>query len=61
MLPLTVYKKNSDDSVSSIKITADNISKFVTVSAVKKGSNLKIVFDIDFGDYSTLNDGKTNP
>lgn len=61
IVPLTVYRKNSDGTVSSVKITSDNIQKFVTVKTVKRGSNLKLSFNIDFGEYSTLCDGVTNP
>ena len=59
-VPLTVYKKNSDGTTDSVTITATNVSDYVSVKKAEKvGDNLKIVFEINFGDYSTITTGKS--
>lgn len=58
-VPLTVYKYKDDGSVELKTITSQNIGDFISVSVEKTGENIKAVFDIDFGEYSTLNNGST--
>ena len=59
LVPLTLYKYNTDGSVESKTVTTQNVKEYVSVSVEEKGDNLKIYLSINFGEYSTLHEGKT--
>lgn len=59
--PLVLYKYNDNGTVETKTVSSQNIKELVTVNVEKKDDNLKVIFDINFGDYSTLYDGLTMP
>lgn len=60
-VPLMLYKYNDNGTIETKTVSSQNIKELVTINVEKKGENLKVVFDINFGDYSTLHDGLTKP
>lgn len=60
-VPLVLYKYKDNGTVETKTVSSQNIKELVAVSVEKKDDNLKVVFDINFGDYSTLHDGLTKP